>query len=166
VFGRTRRGAALVATIVRRTPLVGPIWRDMAHIRFVRILGTLWKAGVPPMEALQVAAQTTDDYRFINQIGELQGRLSQGSQLSGIIGATNYLPDEVLYMLQTGETTGDVSQSLDTIADYYDVELQAKVKTLPTKLMLLYYAITVPIIAILMFLFYMGQYGDVIKMLK
>jgi type IV pilus assembly protein PilC len=158
-FVRTRVGAAFVARWLPRVPILGPILQGMGRIRFVRVLGALWKAGVSPLESLEIAANTTGNRHFIRQIKESLGTVTKGASLSGAIGPTGFLPSETLYMLQTGETTGSVAESLEKVAEYFTVDVEAKVKTLPTKLMLLTYAVLIPIVFYILFKFYTGGAG-------
>lgn len=161
--GRTPRGAAIIAQIIPRVPMLGPIWRDLARIRFANVLASLWHAGVPPMDALQTAARTTGNNNLQYQVAELSGRFGQGSLLSSIIATTKFLPQEALYMLQTGEATGDVAESLRKVAEYHEIELSAQVKTLPSRLMLVFYAIIVPLIGWFIISFWSNYYGKIMN---
>jgi type IV pilus assembly protein PilC len=166
IIGRFRPMAAAVAAMVPRTPMIGPIWRDMARIRFLRVLATLWAAGVSPIESLEVAARTTGNQHLMNQVRDLSKGLSQGtSSLSSIIAATRFLSPEAVSMLQVGETTGGVAEALEKTAEYYYFELSAQVKTLPHKIQLLMYAVLVPVVFYVMYKFYVAPSIDAIKML-
>ena len=154
-FGRSRVGSALIATFMPKIPLIGPILQGLGRIRFVRVLGALWKAGVSPIESLEIAAKTTGNYHFIRQIEAGTVKLVKGgASISSVLAPTKFLPGESLYLLQTGETSGNVADSLEKIAEYFAVDVQARVKTLPDKLMLLGYAIIVPIVFYILYHFY------------
>jgi type II secretory pathway component PulF len=57
LVSRTRNGRSITQAIVRRTPLIGPIMAGILRLRFISVLGTLWHAGVAPIEAIQTAAR-------------------------------------------------------------------------------------------------------------
>ncbi|HEX2948243.1 MAG TPA: type II secretion system F family protein [Armatimonadota bacterium] len=137
MFVLTRVGATFVSIVAPRIPLFGPILRSMARIRFLRVLSTLWHAGVSPYESLEVAAKTTGDRRLMYQISDFSHEFGHGGTLSSIIALTTYLPSETVYMVKTGEESGDVSGSLKKAAEYHTIELEAMVKTLPSKVMVL-----------------------------
>ncbi|HEY3380102.1 MAG TPA: type II secretion system F family protein [Armatimonadota bacterium] len=158
-FAKTRSGSRFVAAALPRVPIIGGVLANLIRIRFVRVLATLWHAGVPPLESLAVAARTTDNAHFVHQIEKVSGAFSQGVMLSSVLAETRFLPQESLYLLQTGETSGNVAESLEKIAEYYSIELDAQVKTLPIKLQMLLYAIIVPFVLWLLIKFYGGMYG-------
>ena len=158
-FARSRAGGAFVSRWMPRVPIIGPVLQGMGRIRFVRVLGALWKAGLSPTESLEIAAKTTGNFHFIRQIEQASGQVMQGATLAGVLGPTGYLPGEALYLLQTGEMSGSVAESLDKVAEYFDMDLQAKVKTLPMKIQLIFYAVLIPIVLYILINFWTKYYG-------
>ena len=158
-FARTRVGAILVARILPRIPLIGGVLQGLGRIRFVRVLSALWKAGVSPTESLEIAAKTTGNHYFIRQIQQSTSLVMQGSTLASVLAPTKFLPQETIYMLQTGETTGSVAESLEKVGEYFNVDLQAQIKTLPTKLMLIFYCMVVPIVGYILIKFWTKYYS-------
>ena len=149
VFAQSRKGAAFLSALLPALPLIGPIQSGMARIRFVRTLASLWKAGVPPLETLETAAATSGNPHFMRQMAGAPRQMSDGAAFSNVLSKTDFLPEETLYMLRTGETSGTVAESLETVAEYFTIELEAKIHTLPGKLLLIYYLIIVPIVFLL-----------------
>lgn len=164
-FTRSRVGGAFLARLVPRIPLIGPIIKTMAQMRFVLVLGALWQAGVSPMEALESAAAATGNAQLKRQVADNMQRLGQGELLSSIIGPTGYLPPEAMHLLFTGEQSGTISESLRQVADYLQVDLRGRVATMPARLQLLMYAVIVPLVFFFLLSFYSGyfsQYTDIL----
>lgn len=164
IFGRTRPGGRVVAALIPRLPLFGAILRDLARVRFVRVLGSLWHAGVAPLEALETAARTTENYHLMRQVKESSGRFGKGATLSSIIISTKFLPQESIYLLQTGENTGDITGALEKIAEYFAIDLEARAKTLPIKLQMIMYAILVPAVLWLAISVYGGYFNGLMNL--
>ena len=164
-FTRSQVGGIILAQLVPRIPLIGPIIKVMAQMRFVMVLGALWQAGVSPMEALESAAAATGNAQLKRRVAENLQRLGQGELLSSIIGPTGYLPPEAMHLLFTGEQSGTISESLRQVADYLQVDLRGRVATMPSRLQLLMYAIIVPLVFFFLLSFYSGyfsQYKDIL----
>ena len=159
-FTRSRAGGTVLARLTPRLPLIGPILKAMAQMRFVLVLGALWKAGVAPMEALESATAATGNVLLQRQIGENLRLLGQGERLSDIIGPTGYLPVEAMHLLHTGEHSGTISEALRQIADYLQIDLRGRVQTLPAKLQLLMYAVIVPLVFFFLLAFYSGYFAE------
>ena len=164
MLGRTRMGGILISRLMPRVPLIGPILQAMKRIRFVTVLSTLWHAGIAPLQAVEIAARTTGDRRLIDQLEEATGRFSQGITLSALITATDFLPQHALYLLQTGEVSGNIAGALEKIAEYHTIEVDAQVKTMPMKVQLLLYAIVVPLVLWLLLKFYGGYFSNLLNM--
>jgi type IV pilus assembly protein PilC len=141
MWSRTRRGSLLNAAILFRLPLVGTLIFNQMRIRFTRVLGALWNAGVAPMEALQTAARASGHGRVIRVVEENLHRVGEGQEVSNIIEASQLYPPEAVYLLRTGETSGSVPAALEKIAEYFQGQLETQAKVLPTQLYFLFFII-------------------------
>ena len=148
-LSRTRRGGVVTQAIIRRVPFIGPILAGLLRLRFVSVLGTLWGAGVSPMEAIQTAARASDDPRLMDRIAVRLAEFSQGAPLSAVLAATGYFSPEVMYLVNTGETSGSIPRMLRKISEYTHANLDNQLKSLPMRAQLLLYAIMAPIIGYL-----------------
>jgi len=161
-YTRSRRGARVGQAIVTRMPLIGPILHLQMLYRFVQVLGALWKAGVAPMESLESAARASNNRLMIHRVGDQMKRLGAGATLSEIIAATQVFPQEIIYMIRSGETSGAVAETLERVAQYLRMELDAQLKSLPVRAQLVMYVlIGVPII-IFIFWFWTGYFNSML----
>ncbi len=163
VFTRTRRGAAVNYFIAVRTPIVGPLLRNAMRIRFARVLAALWRAGVSPVAALETAAKASGNPSLPHRAEDLLALLGRGSTLSEVITALNVFPSEAMYLIRTGETSGDVAEALDKVAEYLQIELDGQVATLPQKIQLAFYAIAVPAIGYFIIWFWTSYFNGIMN---
>lgn len=163
-FAQTRIGARIVQFCAVRTPMIGPIIRYMQRIRFTRVLSTMFEAGINPGEALISAARASDDPVLYQRAKDVEKRLQAGELFSDVLASLGILPPELIYLVQTGEVSGSVGQSLLSAASYMEVELEAQVKTLPMKLQMLFYAVMVPIVLFILIAFYTRYFESVFKL--
>lgn len=138
---RSPRGARVSQAIVSRLFLIGPIIQNQMRYRFVQVLGAMWKAGVSPLESLECAARASNNPYLIHRIAEQMNRFGEGATLSEILAATKAFPDEILYMVRSGEESGQVAESLERVSEYIRIELEAQVKTLPARVQFVMYLV-------------------------
>jgi len=164
IFVRTRAGAFLINSVITGIPMLGPIISGMMRIRFARVLAAMWNAGVGPMESVLSAARASGNYRTIYRARYEVPQLGEGASLADVLEAVRIFPPDSMHIIRTGESTGTLPESLRKVAEYLQITLDAQVETLPGKLIILYYAIIVPIVFIFIFRFYTSlasQYRDV-----
>jgi len=160
---RSRRGARVSQTIVSRTPMIGSIMHLQMLYRFVQVLSALWRAGVAPMEAMESAARASNNYLLMYRVADQMKRLGEGASLSEVLAATRVFPQEIIYMVSSGETSGAVSESLDRVAQYIRMELDAQLKSLPVRAQLAMYVIIGIPVAIFIIWFWTNFYGFALK---
>ncbi len=98
------------------TPL--PLAKERSWARFAHTLGVLLKAGVPPSEALEVAAETVRPYlpnlsRFAH---ERVGQVRQGVSLGKVLAMLDGAPPEIAQAVLLGERTGTMDEHLLCVA--------------------------------------------------
>jgi type IV pilus assembly protein PilC len=106
-----------------RLPVFGPMFSKMAMSRFSRNLGTLLGVGVPIMQALEVVGATVGNRVIGDVMKELQASVRDGQPMSAPLSKHKVFPKMVAQMIQVGEESGQISQMLDKIADFYDREV-------------------------------------------
>jgi len=149
LVSRTPRGGAITRALMRRTPWLGQIIYDQQRFRFLHILSTLWRAGVAPLEAIETAARACGDPTMLERIEAQLDAYSRGRPLSGLLTATGAFPEEAIYLLQTGETSGSVPEMLNKVAQYLKVDLDYRMRVLPTRLQFALYLIIAPCVGYL-----------------
>ncbi|MFG2621186.1 type II secretion system F family protein [Streptomyces sp. NPDC048507] len=127
---RTTRGRLLRDRSLLAMPVLGDVVRFMAIERFCRILTSMIKAGVPIPEALSLAGAGANNLVFERSIGTAQVEMLEGGGISRPIGRTKLFPGAVTQMMRVGEETGTLDDQLENVSDFYEKELQHKLKRL------------------------------------
>jgi type II secretory pathway component PulF len=130
-WAKTSRGAQITQLLFFYIPLIGPMVRNTIRLRFTRALRALWNAGVPPIDALESAGFATGDGRLIRRIGDRLQLLGKGTSLSHVLGPLRLFTKEMMYLIQTGETTGSMVDSMDRINTYVEDEMHTQMRLLP-----------------------------------
>jgi type IV pilus assembly protein PilC len=113
-----------------KLPVFGPLFHKIALTRFARNLGTLLRAGVPILQALEITADTVNNgpigARGHRRAGlGAPGRVDQRAALQHEV-----FPPMVVQMIAVGEETGNVDGMLEKISDFYDQEIETTTEQL------------------------------------
>jgi type IV pilus assembly protein PilC len=113
-----------------RVPVFGPLFTKIAISRFSRNLGTLLGVGVPVLQALDVVGATTGNAVISEAMKDLQDSVRNGQPMSAPLVKHTVFPRMVTQMVEVGEESGQISQMLDKIADFYDREVDSAAESL------------------------------------
>ena len=131
-FGRTPTGKRLRHSTMLKIPLVGPVVQYAVVERFCRILYSMVTAGVPLPDSLKLAADGANNVIYEKAIMDAREAMIQGRGLAEPIAATKLFPAAVTQMLAVGENTGTLDDQLESMAAFYEQELEYKLKNLTT----------------------------------
>ncbi|MEU6210238.1 type II secretion system F family protein [Streptomyces sp. NPDC090085] len=127
---RTERGRLLRDRSLLVLPVLGDVVRFMVIERFCRILASMIKAGVPLPEALTLAGAGTNNRVYERAIGTARVEMLEGGGISRPMARTKLFPGAVTQMMRVGEETGTLDDQLGNVSDFYEKELQHKLKRL------------------------------------
>jgi type IV pilus assembly protein PilC len=119
-----------VDKIKLRMPVFGPLLRKLAMSRFSRNLGLLLNVGVPVMQALSVVGETTGNEVINIAMRDVQSAVRDGQPMSSAMRLHKVFPEMVTQMIEVGEESGQISQMLDKVADFYDREVDSAAESL------------------------------------
>jgi len=146
---QSRRWAPVTQAIICRLPLLGPIVSNLLRLRFLRVLSSLWDAGVQPIQAIEIAARAGDDPKLRERIDEELMQFTEGGSLVGVMTATGYFSQDMLQMVRTGEQSGSVPTMLGHIVRYLHEELDARLRSAPMISELILFCVVAPLVCYL-----------------
>jgi type IV pilus assembly protein PilC len=128
---RTRPGVRRVVDRLKlRMPVFGALFTKIAISRFARNLGTLLSVGVPVLQALDVVGGTTGNAVIADAMDDLKTAVRDGQPMSARLSRHKVFPPMVVQMVEVGEESGQISQMLEKVADFYDREVDAAAESL------------------------------------
>jgi type II secretory pathway component PulF len=115
---------------ILRAPVVGPLVAQFAMSRFCRMLGTLLGAGVPLINALNVARRSIGNQVLVDAVTNSIERVKEGKQLGPSLAECRTLfAGSVLEMISVAEESGRLDQELVRIANVTEGDLDRELKT-------------------------------------
>ena len=149
---------------ILRLPAIGPIARKFSTSQASRTLATLLGGGIPLVNALDVAARSIKNRYVSRELQTAGQQVREGRALAAAMQDSEAFPDVAVKMVEVGESTGALQEMLNSLADFFDEEIEtnlARFITLVEPLMLVVMGIIIAalLLALYMPLFDMGGLG-------
>lgn len=153
---KTERGRRQWDAMKLRLPAkIGDVVQKVAIARWSRVFAGTVSAGVPILQAIKIAGETSGNAIVADAMEDVYNSVRQGGTIAAPLGRSAVFPTMVTHMVSVGEETGQLEQMLDKIADFYEAEVDAKIKALTSliePLMIIFVGVVVGFIVISMYL--------------
>lgn len=133
-FSKTATGKGLFHRIAIKAPIFGNLTVKQSSARFARNLSTMLAAGISTPDAVQIVGETMNNVYYKEVMANARVDVMQGVPLSTPLEKSGLFPPMVYHMVRIGEETGNTEAMLDTLADYYEEEVEEATKALTTML--------------------------------
>ena len=162
LYGNTEEGRLKFAVLGRKLPVLGNINELNSASQFANSMATMLSAGLPLTRAISITAKVIDNYFVSQEIGKLSGRLEEGHGLGSSLRESGCMPDILTDMVAVGEETGELQSTMETVAAYYDTELEQAVNSAIAKLeptLLVFMAVVAGFIVIAVYMAMFSMYS-------
>jgi type IV pilus assembly protein PilC len=134
---------------------IGQVIQKAALARWSRTFAGTVSSGVPILQSIKITGQTSGNALVERSMDEVYDSVRSGGTIAHPIEKNDLYPPMVGHMLTVGEETGQLEQMMTKIADFYEAEVDAKVKALTSllePLMIAFVGGAVGVIVIAMYL--------------
>jgi type IV pilus assembly protein PilC len=149
---------------VLQLPGLGPIARKFSTSQAARTLATLLGGGIPLVNAIDVSARAIKNRYIARELEVAVQKVREGKALATAMNESGAFADVAVKMVEVGESTGALQEMLNSLADFYDEEIDtnlARFITLVEPILLVIMGIIIAglLLALYMPLFNMGGLG-------
>jgi type IV pilus assembly protein PilC len=128
---KTDRGHAIWDRFKLKLPAkIGDVIQKVALARWSRTFSGSVSAGVPMLQAIKLTGETSGNIVLEQAMEDVYASVKRGGSLAGPIEENPIFPAMVGHMVAVGEETGQLQHMMSKIADFYEDEVDAKVKAL------------------------------------
>lgn len=128
VLMRTASGyRRFVHSLLLKIPYLGAILAQGETAAFSRTFGTLVQAGVPHLDALGIARDTTDNEVFYGAIDDVRVTVREGETIARPMVDSGVFDALVCNMVEVGEQTGELDGMLLKVARAYEEQVKRKI---------------------------------------
>ena len=120
----TDRGADQIDRVILSLPLLGEIRLKHQVASFSRMLSTLLQGGLPLVPAMETAGSSMTSRRILKGIARAGIRVREGQGLAGSLEEQKILPELAVEMIEVGESTGALPAMLNSVAEFYEEDVQ------------------------------------------
>jgi type IV pilus assembly protein PilC len=114
---------ALFDRVLLRLPFAGGVVQKFATAQAARTLATLLGGGIPLVNSLDIAARSIGNRHMANQLMTAGHQVREGSSLAAAMLERGTFPDVAIKMVEVGEQTGALQEMLNSLADFFDEEV-------------------------------------------
>lgn len=129
---KTEAGIRIVDKIKLKTPVFGDIIRLSSFDEICRTLSLLVTSGSSLISAIRISADVSGNYYYKAALLNAANLVEKGAGLSVALENQNLFPPLMIQMVKVGEATGKIDESLLKVSEYFERDLELKVKNLTT----------------------------------
>lgn len=127
MYKKTPAGALNIAKLQLKLPVLGNIAELNSASLFANTMATMIQAGLPMTKAVEITAKVMPNALIADQTNSMVSRIEEGRTVVDSMREAACFPDILTDMVGVGEETGEMKSTLDTVAKYYDNELEQAV---------------------------------------
>lgn len=131
---KTSGGLKIIDAFKLKIPIVGSILTLSILDEISRTLSLLISSGSPILGSLKIVEKVSGNYGYQKAVESSTTLVEKGIPLSQAMDAQHVFPPILVQMVRVGESTGRIDQSLEKVAQYFERDLDLKIKTLTTSI--------------------------------
>ncbi len=155
MWSRSIQGRSHIDRLKLRLPVIGDVWTKFLFAQLSRTLSTLLSGGTPLVGSLEIVADSTGNRVVTQALNRAVVAVREGQSLSRSLEPTGVVPELAIEMIEVGESSGNLSEMLGHVADFYDEEVNTRLNQLFTyiePILLMVLAIIVAFVLIALYL--------------
>lgn len=164
LFKKIKAFRSFMQSLFMKLPVVGKLIVAKEISMFARTFSALQKNNVLLTDSIEILAKITSNEIYKELEYKTVENLIKGNKMSETFKDHWAIPDIAYFMILTGESTGELAEMLERVADFYSKEektLVGMIKTFIEPLMLIFLAVIVGFILISILVPMFGMYSTV-----
>lgn len=113
-------------------PITNKLTKYLNLARFARALALLLQSGLTINEGIAITANTLGNAVYKKKLAQAADEIKKGKTFASVLSEEKYFPKMISRMVDVGERTGKLQDSLFYIADFYEEEVDNTTKNLST----------------------------------
>ncbi len=127
---RSPRARLTLERLKYRLPVAGRLLLKFSVAEFARTLSTLLQGGIPVVSALETTKESVSSPLLAHAIGQVEQEVTGGRSLNAAMKLTGFFPSIALDMVEVGETTGALPGMLESLAEFFEEDVNIDLATL------------------------------------
>ena len=152
---RMPKGKLFWDTVKLKVPLFGTLIHKIVLSRFAHYFSILYSSGIGILESFNIIQRVVGNEVMRMAIFRCAAAVERGGTIHDSLKGEKTFPPLVMRMIQVGESTGKLDQSLQKVSQYYDREVPASIKKMFAffePMLIIFMGVVVLVIALAIFL--------------
>lgn len=115
-----------------KLPIIGSMFRSIYIARFSDNLSILLTSGIPLVRSLIIVSNVVNNFVMQGVILRAADEVKKGGSISSVFRKSPEIPPIVSQMVEIGEESGQLSETLKSTSDFYTREVDNKARNLTT----------------------------------
>ncbi|MBI2011076.1 MAG: type II secretion system F family protein [Candidatus Colwellbacteria bacterium] len=130
-FKRTLVGRRLMERLAYRLPVIREVMKKISLERFASVFSSLIRSGTPILEAIEITADAVGSVELKQSLIRISREgIAKGLTVGEAFRREVYFPRVVVNLIAVSERGGHLEEVLETLADFYESEIDSSIKIL------------------------------------
>ncbi|HAK61635.1 MAG: type II secretion system F family protein [Pseudomonadota bacterium] len=113
-----------------RLPVIGQVLKKIALARFAYMFSTMFRSGIDLLGCLEASKRLVNNLALSEALSLVREGVQSGMSLAAAMRSSGEFPPLVLRMIKVGEDSGNMSDSLNNVAEIYNRDVDESVQGL------------------------------------
>ncbi len=128
LLGRHAASKRIIDLVLLKLPLIGDLTKKLNHSRYFRTFAVLYRSGLSMHETLRVSADVIRNTVIAESFSKVTNAVLSGEQINKALRMTGDFGPLLLNMVEIGEKTGTLDNTVMKISSMYDKEIPETLK--------------------------------------
>jgi len=165
VYSKQPVGARFFSRLLLGLPILGKLAQLSSVSEFAHTMSLLLSSGMPILRSIEAAANSMSSYSMRQDVLGIIPTVEGGASLGDSLDKCPDMPKMLTQMVAIGEQTGTIDSTLDSVARYYDNEVNISTDraiNAMNPIVICFLAVIVVVLLLAVYLPMFSMYGDVI----
>ena len=116
--------------LLLKIPAIGTLLKKSYTARFCRIMSSLIESGVEIVKSLEISRDVIPNKYYKNQLSKIITEVKMGASINSSMSKYEVFDSLLVSMIQVGEKSGMLNETLDKMASLYEIQTEEKAKHL------------------------------------
>lgn len=159
---RKPKSREMIQRLTLQIPIFGKLLQRASVARFCRSLTILLAGGIPINRALEMAQETSGNKILARAVGLAREEILKGGKIAASLKQHPIFPRMAIRMISAGEETGNLTNLLERIAEFYESRVDAALTTInaliePVFIVVIGFFVLILVLSLYMPLFSIGM---------
>ena len=116
--------ASVMDYYILRVPVIGPVIRKIELSRYSHMFATMFQSGIEILQCLEMGSRMIGNRHLAESAALVKERVATGDSLAKAMRTAGAFPDIVIRMVKIGEDSGKLTETLETVVEFYDRDVE------------------------------------------